>query len=67
MITFKSHSTHCPTREKITTCNLTGNLCEKHVTQLGIEPRTLLELTVPKLDHSAIRSNSHPKAHMFFT
>ena len=43
MIIFKSHSTHFPTREKVTTSNhnnLTGNLCEKHVTQLGIKPRT---------------------------
>ena len=32
MIIFKSHSTHSPTREKVTTsihCNLTDNLCDK--------------------------------------
>ena len=43
MIIFKSHFTHSPTWEKVTTSNhynLTGNLCEKHVTQLGIEPKT---------------------------
>ena len=37
MIIFKSHSSHSPTREKVTTSNhnlhnLPGNLCEKHVT-----------------------------------
>ena len=33
MILFKSHSTHYPTMEKVTTSNhynLTGNLCKKH-------------------------------------
>ena len=43
MIIFKSHSTHPPTREKVTTSNhynLTGNLCEKRVTQPSLEPKT---------------------------
>ena len=43
MIIFKSHSTQSLTREKVTTSNhynLIDNLCEKHVTQLGIKLRT---------------------------
>ena len=41
---FKSQSTHSLTTEKVTTAsnhyNVTANLCEKHGSQLGIEPRT---------------------------
>ena len=44
LIIFKSPSTHSPTRKKVTASNhynLTGNLCEKYVTQLGIDPGSL--------------------------
>ena len=44
MILLKSHFTYSLTREKVTTSNhdyLTGNLCEKHVIELGIELRKL--------------------------
>ena len=59
MIIFKSYSTHSLTREKATLSNnynLTGNLCEKNVTQLGIEPRTFglpCQCSIPELsDHT---------------
>ena len=57
---FRSHSTYCPTREKITIINhynLTGNLCVKHLTQQGTEPRIFslqYQLSNPELsDHTA--------------
>ena len=59
MIILNSHFTNSPTRDKFTISNhynLTGNLCEKHVTQLGIEPRTfglLCHFSTPEMsDHT---------------
>ena len=63
LIIFKSHSTPSPSTEKVTSSNhynLTENLCEKHVTQLGIEPRTFglaCQCATPQLDGHEIHTN----------